>query len=184
MTGLPGRDERPMAVGALEPRVVAPVAGRWGILGGTFDPIHHGHLAIAEAAREALGLERVLFVPARQPPHRPNAPGASAEDRAAMVSLAIRGEPAFTLSRLELDREGPSYTVDTLTALAAVQAADRDAARSVVHPLGRGVRRVPDLARGRARPRPVPSRRPAPRRPPRRRTCRPSSPACPPWPGG
>jgi nicotinate-nucleotide adenylyltransferase len=99
--------------------VVPPVAGRWGILGGTFDPIHHGHLAIAEAAREELGLERVLFVPARQPPHRPHAPGASAEDRAAMVSLAIADAPAFQLSRLELDREGPSYTVDTLTELAA-----------------------------------------------------------------
>ena len=100
-------------------RVVPPVAGRWGILGGTFDPIHHGHLAIAEAAREELGLERVLFVPAGQPPHRPSAPGASAEDRAAMVSLAIADAPAFELSRLELDREGPSYTVDTLTELAA-----------------------------------------------------------------
>ena len=61
-----------------------------GILGGTFDPIHHGHLAIAEAAREELGLERVLFVPAGQPPHRPRAPGASAEDRAAMVEPGDR----------------------------------------------------------------------------------------------
>jgi nicotinate-nucleotide adenylyltransferase len=101
-----------------EARVVAPVAGRWGILGGTFDPIHHGHLAIAEAAREELGLERVLFVPAGQPPHRAHAPGASAEDRATMVGLAIADAPAFALSRLELDRAGPSYTVDTLTALA------------------------------------------------------------------
>jgi nicotinate-nucleotide adenylyltransferase len=100
-------------------RVVPPVAGRWGILGGTFDPIHHGHLAIAEAAREELGLERVLFVPAGRPPHRAHAPGASAEDRAAMVGLAIADAPAFALSRLELDRAGPSYTVDTLTALAA-----------------------------------------------------------------
>lgn len=107
-----------------EARVVAPVAGRWGILGGTFDPIHHGHLAIAEAAREELGLERVLFVPAGQPPHRAHAPGASAEDRAAMVALAIAGAPAFSLSRLELDREGPSYTVDTLTALATGAATD------------------------------------------------------------
>jgi nicotinate-nucleotide adenylyltransferase len=102
-----------------EARVMAPVAGRWGILGGTFDPIHHGHLAIAEAAREELGLERVLFVPAGQPPHRERAPGASAEDRATMVGLAIAGAAAFEMSRLELDREGPSYTVDTLTALAA-----------------------------------------------------------------
>ncbi len=105
-------------------RVAAPVAGRWGILGGTFDPIHHGHLAIAEAAREELGLERVLFVPAGQPPHRSNPPGASAEDRAAMVALAIADAPAFALSRLELDRDGPSYTADTLTALAGGPATD------------------------------------------------------------
>ncbi|HEX7473719.1 MAG TPA: nicotinate-nucleotide adenylyltransferase [Candidatus Limnocylindrales bacterium] len=100
-------------------RLAAPVTGRWGVLGGTFDPIHHGHLAIAEAARDELGLERVLFVPAGQPPHRPQAPGASAEHRAAMVGLAIEGAPTFALSRLELDRQGPSYTVDTLTAMAA-----------------------------------------------------------------
>jgi nicotinate-nucleotide adenylyltransferase len=109
------------------PRLVPPVAGRWGVLGGTFDPIHHAHLAIAEAARQELGLERVLFVPARQPPHRPVAPRASAEDRAAMVALAIAGAPAFVLSRLELDRDGPSYTVDTLTALTeAERAAGRE----------------------------------------------------------
>ena len=108
-------------------RVVPPVAGRWGILGGTFDPIHHGHLAIAEAAREELGLERVLFVPAGQPPHRAHAPGASAEDRAAMVALAIADAPAFALSRLELDRAGPSYTVDTLTSLAAGDGSGRPA---------------------------------------------------------
>ena len=100
-------------------RVLAPVAGRWGILGGTFDPIHHGHLAIAEAAREELGLERVLFIPAAVPPHRVHAPGASAAHRAAMVELAIAGTRAFGLSRIELDRPGPSYTVDTLAALAA-----------------------------------------------------------------
>lgn len=99
-------------------RVVAPVAGRWGILGGTFDPIHHGHLAIAEAAREELGLERVLFVPAGRPPHRTRAPGASAADRAAMVELAIAGTAAFGVSRIELERDGPSYTVDTLAELA------------------------------------------------------------------
>jgi nicotinate-nucleotide adenylyltransferase len=102
-------------------RVKAPVPGRLGILGGTFDPIHHGHLAIAEATREELGLERVLFVPAGQPPHRLHPPGASAEDRAAMISLATAGAPPFSLSRLELDREGPSYTVDTLTTLAEAE---------------------------------------------------------------
>jgi nicotinate-nucleotide adenylyltransferase len=124
MTGTRGRESTVPGVVTSADRparvhVVPPVAGRWGILGGTFDPIHHGHLAIAEAAREELGLERVLFVPAGQPPHRPSAPGASAEDRAAMVSLAIADAPAFQLSRLELDREGPSYTVDTLTELVA-----------------------------------------------------------------
>ena len=102
-------------------RVKPPVPGRLGILGGTFDPIHHGHLAIAEATREEVDLERVLFVPAGQPPHRPYPPGASADDRAAMIGLALANAPAFSLSRLELDREGPSYTVDTLTTLAAAE---------------------------------------------------------------
>jgi nicotinate-nucleotide adenylyltransferase len=111
--------QAPDRAGTAGTRLVAPVAGRWGVLGGTFDPIHHGHLAIAEAAREELGLERVLFVPAGQPPHRHKPPGASAEHRAAMVGLAIAGAPAFGLSRLELDREGPSYTADTLAALTA-----------------------------------------------------------------
>ena len=94
--------------------------GRIGILGGTFDPIHLGHLAIAEAAREALGLERVLFVPASLPPHRSIAPGAPAPtDRAAMVELAIAGNPAFELSLVELERGGPSYTAETVERLAA-----------------------------------------------------------------
>lgn len=95
------------------------VAGRLGILGGTFDPVHHGHLAIAEEAREALGLERVLFVPAAQPPHKPGRRISPAADRLAMVELAIAGNPWFAASRMELDRTGPSYTVDTVTALAA-----------------------------------------------------------------
>jgi nicotinate-nucleotide adenylyltransferase len=103
----------------------AVVPGRIGILGGTFDPIHHGHLAIAEAAREGLGLERVLLVPARTPPHRPDRPIAGAHDRAAMVALAIAANPAFDLSRIELDREGPSFVVDTLRALSAEAAPGR-----------------------------------------------------------
>jgi nicotinate-nucleotide adenylyltransferase len=102
--------------GAAGPRSV--VRGRLGVLGGTFDPIHFGHLAIGEAAREELGCERVLFVPARRPPHRPDRPIAAAADRAAMVELAIAANPSFALSRLELDRDGPSYTIDTLRALA------------------------------------------------------------------
>jgi nicotinate-nucleotide adenylyltransferase len=97
----------------------APVAGSLGILGGTFDPIHVGHLAIAEEAREALGLERILFIPNKAPVHKPARPVGPAEDRAAMVALAIAGNAAFSLSRLEIDRAGLSYSVDTLEALAA-----------------------------------------------------------------
>lgn len=87
-----------------------------GLLGGTFDPIHLGHLRAAENAREALGLDEVAFVPARTPPHR-EAPRASALDRFAMVALATAGHPRFVASDLELTREGPSYTVDTLAEL-------------------------------------------------------------------
>jgi nicotinate-nucleotide adenylyltransferase len=88
-----------------------------GILGGTFDPIHHGHLAIAEEARESLGLERVLFVPAAAPPHKPGQPVTDAEHRLAMVRLAVAGNPAFEASDAEIRRGGTSYTVDTLAAL-------------------------------------------------------------------
>jgi nicotinate-nucleotide adenylyltransferase len=87
-----------------------------GVMGGTFDPIHLGHLRAAENAREALGLDLVLLVPAGQPPHRPAALTA-AGDRLAMVALATASNPAFAASDLEVLREGPSYTVDTLTHL-------------------------------------------------------------------
>jgi nicotinate-nucleotide adenylyltransferase len=90
-----------------------------GVMGGTFDPIHLGHLAVAEEAREVLGLDRILFVPAGQPPHKPAAEVSAIEHRVAMVELAIADNPAFELSRIEVDRPGPSYTVDTLEALAA-----------------------------------------------------------------
>jgi nicotinate-nucleotide adenylyltransferase len=90
-----------------------------GVMGGTFDPIHLGHLAVAEEAREVLGLERILFVPAGRPPHKAADEVTSVEHRLAMVELAIADNPAFELSRIEVDRPGPSYTVDTLEALAA-----------------------------------------------------------------
>ena len=93
--------------------------GALGILGGTFDPIHIGHLAIAEEARESLSLERVLFVPTGVPVHKPGRPVSPAEHRVAMVAAAIADNPAFALSRAEVDRPGPSYAVDTLEALAA-----------------------------------------------------------------
>jgi nicotinate-nucleotide adenylyltransferase len=102
------------------------VPGSIGIMGGTFDPIHIGHLAAAEEAREALGLECIVFVPAAIPPHKPDTPITAARDRAAMVELAIAGNDAFSLSRIELDRDGPSYTADTVEQLAH---AETDAGR-------------------------------------------------------
>ena len=89
---------------------------RRGVLGGTFDPIHLGHLRAAENAREALRLDEVLFVPSGSPPHR-RAPLSSALDRFAMVALATATHGGFVPSDLELRREGPSYTADTLGAL-------------------------------------------------------------------
>lgn len=90
-----------------------------GVLGGSFDPIHLGHLRAAENAREALGLEQVRFVPAGEPPHKPKGGLSGAEDRLAMVRLATASNPAFAVSDLEVRRDGPSYTVETLLAIAA-----------------------------------------------------------------
>jgi nicotinate-nucleotide adenylyltransferase len=89
---------------------------RLGIMGGTFDPIHNGHLMIARAAMEALHLDRVLFIPDRIPPHKA-AGSTPAGDRLAMVILAIADEPRFLPSDMELRRKGPSYTYDTVRAL-------------------------------------------------------------------
>lgn len=91
--------------------------GRVGVLGGTFDPIHIGHLAAAEDTAQQLQLDHVLFVPNRLPPHKRDRAVTAAEDRAAMVELAIENNPRFQLSRIELDREGPSYTLDTMRQL-------------------------------------------------------------------
>ncbi|HET8625032.1 MAG TPA: nicotinate-nucleotide adenylyltransferase [Gemmatimonadales bacterium] len=90
-----------------------------GLFGGSFDPIHHGHLLVGLAAVETLGLESLRFVPAHTQPFKAGRHGAAPEQRAAMVALAIAGEPRFALERIELDRGGPSYTVDTLRALRA-----------------------------------------------------------------
>ncbi len=87
---------------------------RLGILGGTFDPIHIGHLAVAKGAIECAHLDRVLFVPSAQPPHRAAAL-APAEDRLAMTTLAVQGEPRFEVSNVEVRRGGRSFTADTLS---------------------------------------------------------------------
>ncbi len=99
-----------------------PAAGRsmrLGIMGGTFDPIHYGHLAVAEQAREALRLDLVLFMPAGSPAFKQDARVSDAEDRYAMTVLATAANPAFYASRFEIDRPGVTYTVDTLRALRA-----------------------------------------------------------------
>ncbi len=97
-----------------------PAPLRIGILGGTFDPIHNGHLIIAEEARHELALDRVLFVPARVSPLKlENGTLYTEEQRLEMVQRAIEGNPAFVASRVDLEREAPSYTVDTLRLLRA-----------------------------------------------------------------
>ena len=90
---------------------------RLGIFGGSFDPVHIGHLIAAESAREAFQLDKVLFVPAHQPPHKPSLPHASSALRLKMLDAAVRSHIGFAVSDLEIRREGPSYTLDTLQEL-------------------------------------------------------------------
>jgi nicotinate-nucleotide adenylyltransferase len=128
MTGTT-RGRRAAAEVAGEDEGVPGLIGRAsiGFLGGTFDPIHLGHLALARAARSSLGLDEIVFVPAARPPHKLGRPISPAEDRLAMVELAIRNLRATSVSRLEIDRSGPSYTVDTVEAmLDAASAADSE----------------------------------------------------------
>lgn len=94
-----------------------PAVRRLGVFGGTFDPPHVGHLALAECARTQLKLDRVLFVPAGTPPHKASA-RASTAHRVAMTRAAVRGNPAFAVSTIEARRAGPSYTADTLASIA------------------------------------------------------------------
>ena len=90
---------------------------RLGVLGGTFDPPHVGHLILAEEARLALELDQVLFVPAGAPWRKAGRELSPREDRLAMVQLAVGDSPHFSVSILEIEREGPSYTAETLAAL-------------------------------------------------------------------
>jgi nicotinate-nucleotide adenylyltransferase len=92
---------------------------RLGIFGGTFDPVHYGHLLLAESAREQLRLDEVWFMPAAIPPHKREREMSSGRQRVEMLELAIAGNEAFRVSTLELDRGGVSYTVETLRQLRA-----------------------------------------------------------------
>lgn len=84
------------------------------IYGGTFDPVHHGHLILAEEAREQLQLDAVLFLPCNQSPHKPDRPPAAPRHRLAMLQVALKGLPRFWLCRCEIDRPGLSYAIDTV----------------------------------------------------------------------
>ena len=98
---------------------------RVGLFGGSFDPVHHGHLIVGQVVAEALALDELRFVPAREQPFKVGRHAAPSEARARMVALAIENEPRFRLERAELDRPGPSYTVDTLRLLAAREPGNR-----------------------------------------------------------
>jgi len=92
---------------------------RLGLLGGTFDPVHYGHLLLAESAREQCRLDAVWFVPTGRPPHKPADALTPAQVRIEMLELALAAEPAFAVCGYEVEREGISYTVDTLERIAA-----------------------------------------------------------------
>lgn len=92
---------------------------RLGVFGGTFDPVHYGHLLLAETCREQLNLDEVRFVPAATPPHKLDHQISDGDARVAMLLLAVAGYPEFVIDRRELRRKGPSFTVDTLTEYAA-----------------------------------------------------------------
>jgi len=90
-----------------------------GILGGSFDPVHLGHLRLGSEARQAFELDRILFVPAHQSPHKQDQPLTETRHRLAMLNMALQGQPGLEVSEIELKRGGLSYTADTLEALRA-----------------------------------------------------------------
>jgi nicotinate-nucleotide adenylyltransferase len=123
-----------------------------GLFGGSFDPVHHGHLIVGQVAREKLGLEMLRYVPARQQPLKRGRHRTSPEHRAAMLTLAVGNTPGFAVERAELNRAGPSYTVDTLDELRRrepgaefVLLLGADAAEEL--PAWHAAHRMPELAR-------------------------------------
>lgn len=103
----------------MEASVLETISGgkRLGIMGGTFDPIHYGHLVAAETARIEHKLDNVLFIPTGLPPHKINRRVTEAKQRLEMVEMSIKSNKSFKVSRIEIEREGPTYTIDTLRIL-------------------------------------------------------------------
>jgi nicotinate-nucleotide adenylyltransferase len=97
-------------------KLPASLQGVVGIFGGTFDPVHHGHLRTAYELKQQLAIERIHFIPAAQPPHRAQ-PEAPVELRLAMLEAAVRDEPGFSVDRREIERDGTSYSIDTARSL-------------------------------------------------------------------
>lgn len=104
---------------ARRPAMMRTMAQRIGIFGGSFNPVHTGHLVMAQDALDRVGLHKVVFVPAAQPPHKSAQILAPAKDRVEMLRLAVQGDPRFEVSEVELNRGGVSYTVDTVRCLRA-----------------------------------------------------------------
>ncbi|MCG3138992.1 MAG: Nicotinate-nucleotide adenylyltransferase [Phycisphaerae bacterium] len=102
------------------------MAQRVGLYGGTFDPIHHGHLIVARSVREQLALDRLVFIPAAHPPHKLAAARTPFDHRVQMIRLAIADEPAFDVDECESRRPGPSYTYDTVQHFRNMLAADAE----------------------------------------------------------
>ena len=124
-----------MAVPAGQPELCAPEpdagrAPRIGVMGGTFDPIHHGHLVAASEVAHFFSLDEVVFVPTGQPWQKDGRKVAPSEDRYLMTVIATASNPRFSVSRVDIDRPGPTYTIDTLRELRAVRG---DAGRAVLH---------------------------------------------------
>ena len=132
---------------------------RLGVLGGTFDPLHWAHLLMAEEARTRFDLEKVIFIPAGDPPHK-DYEVSGAEDRYAMALLGTASNPAFEVSRMELDRQGPSYSADTLRELRDICGPDAGihfmvgADEALDLPNWHDAESLPDLARFLVVPRP------------------------------
>ena len=99
---------------------------RLGVMGGTFDPVHHGHLVAASEVRSWFGLDEVMFVPTGQPWQKDQRVVSSAEDRYLMTVIATASNPHFSVSRVDIDRPGPTYTVDTLRDIATARGGDWD----------------------------------------------------------